>query len=112
MPASIKVQMHLSVNFSKEGDVWVAESPDLDMASQGADRDDAARNLVEAIQLMLETALEMGTLEQMLREAGLRPLHEVAPGASDQRHDDDDGGVDIEIPMAFGKANEPANHAH
>lgn len=40
----------------KEGDGWVALCPELDVASQGATAEEAARNLQEAMDLFLETA--------------------------------------------------------
>ena len=40
----------------KEGDGYVALCPELDVASQGATVEEARTNLVEAIELFLETA--------------------------------------------------------
>jgi len=40
----------------KEGDGYVALCPELDVASQGATAEEAARNLQEAVDLFLETA--------------------------------------------------------
>lgn len=40
----------------REGDGYVALCPELDVASQGAAVEDARRNLIEAVELFLETA--------------------------------------------------------
>ncbi len=40
----------------REGDGYVALCPELDIASQGNTVEEARRNLVEAIELFLETA--------------------------------------------------------
>jgi predicted RNase H-like HicB family nuclease len=40
----------------REGDLYVALCPELDVASQGATLDEARANLAEAVALFLETA--------------------------------------------------------
>mgnify|MGYP001611149333 CR=1 FL=1 len=40
----------------REGDVYVALCPELDIASQGATAEEARTNLVEALELFFETA--------------------------------------------------------
>jgi predicted RNase H-like HicB family nuclease len=40
----------------REGDLFVALCPELDIASQGATVEEARKNLVEAIELFFETA--------------------------------------------------------
>jgi len=40
----------------REEDLYVAFTPDLDIASQGATREEALRNLQEAVSLFLECA--------------------------------------------------------
>lgn len=40
----------------REGDLFVALCPELDVASQGASIEEARSNLVEAIELFLESA--------------------------------------------------------
>lgn len=40
----------------KEGDLYVALCPELDVASQGATVEDAVANLKEAVELFLESA--------------------------------------------------------
>ena len=49
---------------------FVAYSPQLDVSSCGETRQQARRNLLEAVRLFLEEAGKMGTLEQILEEAG------------------------------------------
>ena len=53
-------------------DAWiVASCPVLDLASQGKTPKSAERNLREAVHQFLRDCLKSGTLEQVLREAGL-----------------------------------------
>ncbi|MDE2659853.1 MAG: hypothetical protein OXI45_06540 [Acidobacteriota bacterium] len=67
----------LRANFHQERNQWIGWCPDLDVTSQGATRDEAEKNLREAVELFLETCQEMGTLDEVLREAGLLPIAEV-----------------------------------
>lgn len=46
----------LTAIIEREGDGYVALCPELDIASQGATVEEARRNLVEALELFLETA--------------------------------------------------------
>ena len=50
----------------QEGNDYVALCPELDIASQGATIEDAARNLKEAVELFLETA-DSSEIESRLR---------------------------------------------
>ncbi len=78
-------EITLRANFHRERDQWIGWCPDLDVTTQGDTRREAEENLREAVSLFLETCQEMGTLEDVLREAklfpglfpGLFPLPEV-----------------------------------
>jgi len=54
----------------KEGGMYVAYAPELDVSSCARTKAKAERNLREAVRLFLEEAEKMGTLEQILEEAG------------------------------------------
>ena len=56
--------------FFQEGKACVAHCPELDVSSCGHDVDEARYNLRTAVRLFLEEAEKMGTLEDILREAG------------------------------------------
>lgn len=47
---------HLTAAIHREGDGYVSLCPELDIASQGETMDEARANLVEAVELFLETA--------------------------------------------------------
>jgi predicted RNase H-like HicB family nuclease len=47
---------HFTALIEREGDGFVALCPELDIASQGEDVEDARRNLQEALELFFETA--------------------------------------------------------
>jgi predicted RNase H-like HicB family nuclease len=52
---------------------WVAYSPEFDIASCGATVEEARKNLKEAVELVIESCAEEGTLDQFLEEVGFRP---------------------------------------
>jgi hypothetical protein len=54
----------------KEGRSYVAHALELDVSSCGGSKERALKNLKEAVRLFLEEAEAMGTLEQILEEAG------------------------------------------
>jgi predicted RNase H-like HicB family nuclease len=51
----------------KEGDMYVALCPELDVASQGKTVEEATANLKEAVELFLETA-DPSEIKERLRE--------------------------------------------
>jgi predicted RNase H-like HicB family nuclease len=68
----------------KEGRMFVAFSPALDLATCGRTYDEAYRNLREAVELFFEECLARGTLDAALESCGwrktkTRPPQWVAP---------------------------------
>lgn len=61
-----------TVHIFREGDVYVAHVPELDVSSCGKTTDEARRNIQDAVKGFLETAEEMGTLNDVLEESGYR----------------------------------------
>ena len=64
------MDVHFTTQVFKEGRSFVAHTPQLDVSSCGTTRDKAIANLQEAVRLFLEEADRMGTLDQILEEAG------------------------------------------
>ena len=59
-----------SVLVFREGGAYVAYAPQLDVSSCGDSAEEAERMLQEAAALFLEEAQRLGTLEDILLEAG------------------------------------------
>ena len=59
-----------TVHLFKEGDVYVAHVPELDVSSCGDTPEQARENIQDAVRGFLETSQEMGTLKEILEEAG------------------------------------------
>ena len=65
------MEIRFTTRLFKEGRAFVAHAMELDVSSCGSSKEKALRNLKEALRLFLEEAERMGTLEEILREAGL-----------------------------------------
>lgn len=54
----------------REGDLYVAVCPDLNVSSYGETSTEARDSLREAIEAFIEECQRMGTLQEVLEEAG------------------------------------------
>ncbi|HEY2860762.1 MAG TPA: hypothetical protein VGJ21_20285 [Terracidiphilus sp.] len=61
-----------TVHRFKEGNVYVAYVPELDVSSCGTTAEDATRNIQDAVQGFLESCAAIGSLDWILEEAGYR----------------------------------------
>lgn len=73
------MDIQFTTRIFKEGRTFVAHALELDVSSRGGTKDKAVSNLKEAVRLFLEEAEKMGTLEQILEEAGYRKNKKFAP---------------------------------
>ena len=64
----------LTAVVQKEGDGWVSWCPELDVASQGGTVAEAKANLLEAVELYLETASPQEVAERLHGETLVMPL--------------------------------------
>jgi len=65
-----RYSIEYTVQIWKEGKQYVAHAMPLDVMSCGPTPEDARKNLDEAVHLFLVTASDMGTLKEILEEAG------------------------------------------
>ena len=61
-----------TIHIFKEGPTFVAHVPELDLSSCGATEGEARSNIRDAVHGFLEATAEMGTLTQILEEAGYK----------------------------------------
>ncbi|HHT9107458.1 MAG TPA: type II toxin-antitoxin system HicB family antitoxin [Candidatus Wunengus sp. YC63] len=66
------VSIEFDVIVFKEGQVFIAYCPELDVSSCGNTIEQSRENLKTAVRLFLEEAEKMGTLEDILIEAGYK----------------------------------------
>ncbi len=64
------MDIQFSIQIFKEGKLYVAYAPQLDVSSCGGTEAKARKNLMEAVRLFLEEADRLETLDQILDEAG------------------------------------------
>src|SRR5436190_2433403 len=73
------MEIQFTTRIFKEGRTYVAHALELDVSSCGGTKEKALRNLKEAVRLFLEEAEKMGTLTQILSEAGYtQTKHKIA----------------------------------
>jgi len=65
---------HLTAIITRDGELFVALCPELDIASQGETREQAKANLVEAIELFYETASPEEIAERLAGETYVTPI--------------------------------------
>jgi predicted RNase H-like HicB family nuclease len=66
----IKMDIQFTTQIFKEGDTFVAYAPELDLSSCGTTIEHAKAHLEEAVTAFIEEAERMGTLSEILEEAG------------------------------------------
>ena len=64
------MEIQSTIRVFKEGRTFVAHALELDIASCGGTEEKAVKNLKEAVRLFREEAGKMGSLGQILAEAG------------------------------------------
>ena len=64
------MDLSLKIEIFKEGDVYVAISPQLNVSSFGETVEEARDSLREAVSAFIEECRAMGTLNEVLEEAG------------------------------------------
>jgi len=71
--------MNISVRIEifKEGDVYVALSPELNVSSFGDTIEDAKKSFKEAVGAFIEECHEIGTLEEVLEESGFSKINDI-----------------------------------
>ena len=64
------MEISVRIEIFKEGDVYVALSPELNVSSFGETIEDAKSSIKEAVEAFLEECEKMGTLKDILEESG------------------------------------------
>jgi predicted RNase H-like HicB family nuclease len=93
----IAMELKVPARIRKKGKWFISSCPLLDIYSQGHTRDEAERNLVDALASFLISCYERGTLDEALREAGFVPVPEArAPETALPK-----GDIEITVPLPF-----------
>jgi len=70
------MKMSVRIEIFKEGDVYVALSPELNVSSFGETIEEAKKSVKEAIEAFVEECERMGTLEDVLEESGFSKIND------------------------------------
>jgi len=71
---TFNVKLPALVKKEKHGRIYISSCPILDVYSQGESRQKALVNLQEALRLFFVSCFERGTLQQVLKDCGFKPL--------------------------------------
>ena len=64
------MQLPVTIEIWQKGKYFLAKCPELDFISQGLNRDEAKKNILEVIEIQFEEMAAMGTLDDYLTECG------------------------------------------
>lgn len=70
------MNISVRVEIFKEGDVYIALSPELNVSSFGDTIEDARKSVKEAMEAFIEECGRMGTLEDVLEESGFSMIND------------------------------------
>ena len=62
--------LKITIEFWREGKLYIANSPELDILSQGESLVKAKRNLFEVIDIQFEEMKKLSTLDEFLKDMG------------------------------------------
>jgi predicted RNase H-like HicB family nuclease len=66
-----------TIEFWREGSIYLARSPEVDMVAQGDSLEEAKKNLLQVVAIQFEEMKELGTLDEFLVRAGYKSKHEI-----------------------------------
>ena len=93
----ISIEFELPARIRKKGAWFISSCPLLDVFSQGQTREEAERNLVDALASFLTSCYERGMLDAVLRESGVVP----ASGLKSRKPAARNGDMAVRVPLPF-----------
>jgi predicted RNase H-like HicB family nuclease len=99
--STIRFNISVPIDIRQEGDMFYASCRPFDVHSQGNTEDRVKVNIVEALQLFIESCFERGVLDQVLKECGFIP----SPKAHDMRQNMSPSKQMIDVPLDLLVAN-------
>lgn len=70
------MKFRLTEEIWKEGNMYVAYCPELDISACGEDVGQAKKNLLETIFINIEETKKIGTFEKFIEDSGLEQLND------------------------------------
>ncbi len=100
------MSFQLPYTFAREGGSVIASCDVLDVHSQGRTEAEALDNLQEALQLFLETCLEMDSLDQVLKAQGFQLATAESTAAPDP------AARMVNVPVFLLSGRDAQDHTH
>ncbi len=75
--STITINIEFPVLIEEKEGYFSASCGSLDIYAEGSTHNEAKNHILEALEVFVSTCVEMGTLEQVLRDSGYRTVHEV-----------------------------------
>ena len=72
---TLTINMNVPLKLSREGELFIATCPLLDIVTQGDTEETAKKNLQEALGLFFITCIEMDTFSEVLKQCGFQPIN-------------------------------------
>jgi len=104
----VQMNFELPIKLTKRKNWIVAYCPVLDVVSQGSTERKAKKNLIEALTGFIESCLEHGTLEEVLKNCGFKFANKVTVKNSAPTKDEQ--YVKVPIPLIIEQT--PHNSCH
>ena len=103
---TVSFNLQVVVDVRKENDVYYVGSEAFDIYSQGNTEEEARENIIEAIQLFIESCYDRGVLSEALKELGFELNRErsnvVLKGATSVPQVlKDSGSMMIDVPLGL-----------
>lgn len=86
MPRKSNIICYLKGRISREGNWYVSECLGLPVVTQGKTSSEAMGNLIEAVQLFIESCIDRGTLTKVLLKYGWKPSPIPFPPQKSERN--------------------------
>ena len=93
----ITIEFELPARIRKKGTWFISSCPLLDVFSQGQTRDEAERNLIDALASFLISCYERGVLDAVLRDSGVVSISGLKSGKPVPRR----GRTAVRVPLPF-----------
>jgi predicted RNase H-like HicB family nuclease len=101
---TVEFIVKVPIAIKKKENIFVAACPVLDVFSQGETEEEAHRNIGEALRLFITTCFERGTLEDVLKQCGFKPIKRHVTLPKNHRF--------ISIPIPFSVSGTCATACH
>jgi predicted RNase H-like HicB family nuclease len=74
MRAEVRLELKVPIKVFQGEAAYIAHCPVFDVSSQGDTKEQARKNVAEALASFVITCFELGTLDEVLKESGFKPL--------------------------------------